>query len=72
MFARKNLGSADAIVGQGNRPGDFFRSPVNLSSLILCPQTERSVSQEHAKLGKVCSNVSNPFIYKLKFKKIYI
>ena len=72
MFARTNVGSADAVVEQGNRSEDLFRSPVNLSSLILCLQTERSVSQEHAKLGKVCSNVLNPFIYKLKFKKIYM
>lgn len=72
MFARNNLGSADAMVEQGNRPGDLFGSPANLSSLILCLQTERSVSQEHAKLGKVCGNVLNPFKYKLKFKKIYI
>jgi len=72
MFARNNLGSADAMAEQGNRPADLFGSPVNLSSLILCLQTERSVSQEHAKIGKVCSNVLNPFIYKLKFKKIYI
>lgn len=60
------------MVEQGNRPGDLFKFPVNLSSLILCLQTARSVSQEHAKPGKVCSNVLNPFIYKLKFKKIYI
>lgn len=37
--------------------------------MVLCRQTERSVSQE---LGKTYSNVLNPFIYKLMFKKIYI
>lgn len=72
MFARNNLGSTDAMAEQGNRPEDLFKSPVNLSSLILCLQTERSISPEHAKLGKVCNNVLNPFIYKLKLKKIYI
>lgn len=39
MLARNNLGSADATVEQGNRPGELFRSPVNLSSWILCLQT---------------------------------
>lgn len=39
MLARNNLGGADDKVEQGNRPADLFRSPVNLSSWILCLQT---------------------------------
>lgn len=39
MLARNNLGGNDAMVEQGSRPRDLFRSPVNLSFWILCLQT---------------------------------
>jgi len=52
MFTRKNSDCYDPIVER-----DIFRSPEDLFFMVLCLQIERSASLEHAKLGKVYSNI---------------